>query len=84
MRVAPVAERAAPQVFVPHVQAADESHPTIHYYDLAMIAEIELEAVASATPGVERRHGDAGGAQGLDIGFRQRVAADLIVQDPDR
>src|SRR5690606_6002868 len=73
----------AAEVFITDIDAADDREAAIHHRDLAMIAEVDLEAVAPALGGVERADIDAGFGQGADIGARQLEAADLVVEEVD-
>ena len=79
VRVAPLPDaRVAPEVFVADVEAADPGAPAVHHHDLAVVAEVQVQPVDAAADG--RLHRDAGGPQPVDVGARQAVAADLVVQ----
>jgi hypothetical protein len=52
-------------------------------YDLAVIAEVELEAVDEAAMGGERMHLHAGCPQGRHVTMRQIEAADAVVEEID-
>ena len=60
---------------------ADETALAIHHHDLAVVAEIHLEAVEHAAAGAEAMHLHAALAQPLDIAVRQRVAADGVIEE---
>src|SRR3546814_1489960 len=61
MGIAPGAHRgAAAEVFIAEVQAADEGKTAVGDEDLAVIAEIELEAVDRPLGGAEGPHHRAG------------------------
>lgn len=63
------------------VVPADETALAIHHHDLAVVAEIHLEAVEHAAAGAEAMHLHAALAQPLDIAVRQRVAADGVIEE---
>ena len=60
---------------------ADETALAIHHHDLAVVAEIHLEAVEHAAAGAEAVHLHAALAQPLDKAVRQRVAADGVIEE---
>ncbi|CAB3771725.1 hypothetical protein LMG29739_06098 [Paraburkholderia solisilvae] len=81
MRIAPRGKRRlAAQILDADIVAADERALAIDHDDLAVIAEIELEAVDEALVGRERMHLDAARAHRGDIAMRQIEAADAVVQ----
>jgi len=83
-RVTPRRElRVEPQVFVADVVAADPADHAIDDDHLAMVAEIELKAVAGTLRRLERTDLDPGGAQCLDVGRGQTLAAHLVVEHVD-
>lgn len=69
------------EVFVADVVASDEGGATVCDDDLAVIAEVELEAVGVAFAGVEGTDVDPGVAEGLEVGGGEAVAADLVEED---
>ena len=71
----------AGEVLVADVEAADPRHLPVDHHDLAMVPEIELEPVARALSGMELVNFDPRGAELVDVGARQIVAADLVVEE---
>ena len=61
--------------------AADPRDLAVDHYDLAVIPEVELEAVAAALLRVELVDLGPRGAEFVHVGTREVVAADLVVQE---
>ena len=81
MGIAPVATLFQAQVFVADIVATDPGGLSVHHHILAMVAKIELEAIAPALGGAERGDVHAGHLQlAAEAGLAEFVAADLVVQ----
>ena len=66
VRVAPRADlRIFAEILVADIVPADKSRPAVDDDDLAMVAEVELEAVGVALAGVERADLHAGARRSL-------------------
>jgi hypothetical protein len=72
--------RVRAEIFDADVVAADERAVAVDDDDLAMVAEVQLEAVDELAAGRERMHVDAAAAQRVDVAARQIEAADAVVQ----
>src|SRR5690606_16720662 len=72
--------RLAAAVFIAGVEASDETAPAIHHQDLAVVAEVDLQAVAPGPRG-EGMHRNTTRAQCRDVRARQVVAADAVIED---
>ncbi len=84
VRVAPGAAAAEAQVFIAHVVAADPGADTVDDHDLAVVAEVELEAVAAALGGIEGRQAHPGALQAAVEGRAVEArGADLVVEQVD-
>src|SRR3546814_4035084 len=82
--VAPRAHgRAASEVLVAEVQPADKGHVAVRNQYLAVVAEVQLEAVHGPLGGAEGAHHHAGGTQLGNEEMRQPIAADLVVEHVD-
>ena len=68
------------QVLVAHVVAADPGDLSVDHHVLAVVAEVELEAVVSPLGGVELRLLDAGRLELGEIALGKAHAAHLVVQ----
>lgn len=62
---------------------ADKPGDAIHHHDLAVVAEVDLEAIEPAAAGGERLDLHPGVAQRLCIVRGQGVAADAVVEHVD-
>ena len=69
------------QVFIAYVMPADKTGDAVHHDDLAMVTEVDLEAIEPATAGGECLDLHACVTQRLHITMGQGVAADAVVQD---
>ena len=66
--VPPMPEFRIPShVLVAHVVAADPGGVAVHDNDLAVVAEVDLKAIAGALPGMEVQHLDPGFAKLFDV-----------------
>jgi len=80
VRIAPRRERRlVAKVFVARVQAPDEAAYAVHDHHLAVVAEVELEAISPAARG-EAVDLDAAVAQGVHIRVGQCVASYAVVE----
>ncbi|MNE66160.1 hypothetical protein D3C80_1616950 [compost metagenome] len=68
------------QVLVSHIVAADEAEQAIHHHNLAMVAEVHLEAVEPAATGSECVDLHTAVTQHLAVAGRQGMATDTVVQ----
>ena len=85
MGIAPRCQRRFfAHVFVADVVPADEAQNAVDDHDLAVVAEVDLEAVEPAAAGGEGFDLDAGIAQRLHVAVGQGVAADAVVQQVNR
>ncbi len=84
MRIAPWRQgRLAAEIFDPDVMSADKRALTVHRDDLAVIAEVQLQAVHEAAIGGERVRLHAGRAQRRHVAVGQIETADAVVQEID-
>ena len=82
MRVPPGTESPAPaEVFVPHVEAADEGDLAVGDDDLAVVPEIHLQARPPEAVGAEGQAAHARTAQLAQVGMRQPVRAELVEEE---
>ena len=80
--VPPLAEAlVAPEIFIAHVQSADERHLAIAHHDLAVIAEIQLKPRPPIAVDAERMALDSSRPEFLQVAPRQLVRADFIKQE---
>jgi len=80
-RIAPRAKARAPaHVFVTDVQPSDKRLAPVGDHQLAVIAEVDPEALAAIPVGDERLQPDARAAQLREIGRGQPARADLVDQ----
>ncbi|MCY1417783.1 hypothetical protein D9M71_333240 [compost metagenome] len=69
MSVAPGGQLRVPtEVLITHVVPADEAEQAIHHHDLAVVAEVHLEAVEPAAAGGEGANIHAAVSKGLAVG----------------
>ena len=82
MGVPPAAEAlVAAEIFVAHVQPADERRLAVAHHDLAVVAEIELQARPPVTVDSKGLALDSRRLHRLEIAPRQLVRADLVEQE---
>ena len=82
--IAPAPDPRVPtEIFVADVVAADPGGVAVHDDGLAVVAEIELKAIARPLAAVERQDIDVVVAQFRHVGGRQAEAADLVIQEID-
>ena len=81
MGIAPWRQRRVfTQVFIAYVVPTDKPGDAVYHYDLAMVTEVDLEAIEPATAGSERLDLHASVTQRLHITMGQGVTADAVVQ----
>ncbi|MNF85125.1 hypothetical protein D3C84_675110 [compost metagenome] len=73
-----------PHVLIPHVVPAHEAEHAVDHHNLAVITEVDLEAIEPAAAGGEGFDLDTAVAQRLYIAVGQGVAADSIVEQVNR
>src|SRR5476649_580417 len=79
--VAPVSEvRVAAKIFVADVVAPNVSGLAVDDDDLAVVAEVDLEAIAKVAAGQERTCFHRGFAELAQVSLGKLVRADLIVE----
>ena len=81
MRVPPTTEcGVATQVFISYIVSSNPGNSSIDDDILAVIAKIQLEAIAGTLPAVERKYLDAGRTKFLAIRGGKSEAANFIVE----
>src|SRR5690606_41679313 len=75
--------RRSADLLVADIEPAEKGLLAVDHHDLAMVAEVDLEARPPMAVGPEVVVGDTSGPELLEVGLRQLVRADLVVRSEE-